>query len=66
MAGFSVLSGPHKGLGNKKPSSVVTNSEELGLPFQDLRCTDRRQHLTMKGNPKHFKEAEVWTWDEAS
>lgn len=66
MAGLKVVSGPKRGMHIKKPSSVVTNSEELALPFYDLRCYHRHEHLSMMGQSKHLKRAEVWTWDEAS
>ena len=66
MAGLRVFSGPNKGMHIKKPPSIVTNTEELALPFRDLRCSQRHKHLTMKGQSKEFKRAEIWTWDEAS
>ena len=66
MTGLSVVTGADKGLRIRKPSSILTNIAELSMPFENLRCNNRHSHLNIIGNSRHLKQAEVWTWDEAS
>ena len=64
MADLAVLTGLNKRMRIKKHSSIVTNSPGSALLFKELRC--KGLHSQMKGNAKHLKNAEIWTWDEAS
>ena len=45
MTGLSVATGPNRGMQIEKPSSLMTNSAELALPFRNLRCNCRQSHL---------------------
>ena len=45
---------------------MTASDPALVKHFTPLQCTNRHQHLQMKGDPENLSACQIWTWEEAN